>query len=107
MRSCVVCKKKTEEEELNGFQECTKASCYGTFMNNLRKGDKPMFPEVKLKKKGWATKAQAKAGGKKSKKSKSGEAWRNYGNVKKENIASALNENPATVEEEQALADKV
>jgi hypothetical protein len=59
-----------------------------------------MFPEPK-KKKNWAKKAKKKG----SKKKTGGEAWRGYNSVKKENIATPLDESP-TAEEEQSLADK-
>jgi len=102
-RKCVVCKRPTEDEHLNSFQECSKASCDGTFMTKLRKGDPPMFPEPKKKKKGWKSKQVSKR--KDSvKKPAGGEAWRNYNNVKKEDLATPLDETP-TLEEQQALAD--
>jgi len=52
---CGVCKKINDE--LNGFGECPK--CAGTFMEKLRKGDPPLFPEVRKKKKKFGKKTVA------------------------------------------------
>jgi hypothetical protein len=101
-RKCAVCKDVVGPGEFNGFGECYKEDCYGTFMKNLRKGDPPLFPEVKKKKGGFGRNVVKKKGGTKT--------MRNYAGVKP---AVPFDEAPpeetslATQEEERSLASKV